>query len=114
MLIFVCFLDKRMPARRLEDRLNRLPRVDPDVRRDHIEEIRDVRRGALADISRELRELPRQIAGWEGELNGIVLAGSAEAIEIDARARAHLDWIATHGVRVLEDLQHRFDRMELP
>jgi hypothetical protein len=43
--------DKQMLARRLEDRLERLPRVDPDVRRDHIEEIRDVRRGALARIS---------------------------------------------------------------
>jgi hypothetical protein len=58
--------DKQMLARRLEDRLERLPRTDPDVRRDHIEEIRDVRRGALADISRELKELPRQIAGWRG------------------------------------------------
>jgi hypothetical protein len=61
-----------------------------------------------------LRELPRQIAGWRGELDGIVLAGSAEAIEIDARARIHLEWIETHGVGVLEDLQHRFERMVLP
>ena len=106
--------DKEMLARRLEDRLDRLLRVDPDVRRDSIEEIRDVRRGALADIDRDLRELPRQIAGWRSELDSVVLAGNAEAIEIDARARSHLDWIGSHGVKVLEELQRRFERMVLP
>ena len=106
--------DKRRLARRLEDRLERLPRVDPDVRLDHIEEIRDVRRGALAEISRELRELPRQVAGWERELDGIVLAGNAEAVEIDARARANLDWIENRGLSVLKEMHRRFERMELP
>jgi len=106
--------DMQTLASRLEERIARLPRLDPDVRRDHAEELRDVRRQAVTDIQKELREIPHRIDGWKDELDSIVLAGNSEAIEIDARARSHLEWLEKNGQAVLGDLLGRFERMELP
>jgi hypothetical protein len=98
----------------IEDDVRSLDRVDPIVREDIAEEIRDVRGQAIENVNEQITVLPARITRMKEGLSGITLAGSGEMIDVQAQADADIVWLETDGMRTLHEIRGRLRSIRIP